>query len=168
MLKRVDSTGSLVWDRLVQAYEFEFSRITDKKPGPDGLMAVDTVLGGNVAGWILWLEGQPAGLAAVVDHGQVREVAEFYVVPCWRGRGTGRTLAALLFDRYPGAWVVKQLVEATEAQVFWRRTLASLPCQKLREDSFVDPYWGLVFRQRFVWEGRTDPILAAREDLGTP
>lgn len=168
MLKRVDATDSLVWDRLVQAYEFEFSRITSKKPGPDGLMPVDTVLGGNVAGWVLWLEGHPAGLAAVVDHGPAREVAEFYVVPCWRGQGTGRMVAAHLFDRYPGAWVVKQLVGATEAQGFWRRTLAALPCRELHEDSFVDPYWGLVVRQRFAWAGRTDFVETVRDGLGTP
>lgn len=156
MLQRVDTSNRTVWDRLVQAYEFEFSRITSKEPGPDGTMALDTVLGGSVSGWLLWEDDRPAALAAVVDHGSLREVAEFYVVPRYRGHGIGRAFAARVFDRFPGAWEVKQLVQAVEAQAFWKRTLSALPCRDLRETSFVDPYWGLVVCQRFSWAGGDD------------
>lgn len=151
MLRSVDTSSRPVWDRLVQAYEFEFSRITGKIPASDGTMPLDTVLGDAISGWTFWHDGRPAGFAAVVDHGEVREVAEFYVVPAYRGRGLGRELAASLFDRTPGCWVVKQLVEATAAQSFWKKVLADLPCQELREETFVDPQWGMVVCQRFVW-----------------
>lgn len=36
MLHPVDDATRSVWDRLVQAYEYEFSRITGKEPEPDG------------------------------------------------------------------------------------------------------------------------------------
>lgn len=165
MLRSVDTSSRPVWDRLVQAYEFEFSRITGKLPEPDGTMPLDTRLGGETTGWICWHEGRPSGFAAVVDHGDAREVAEFYVVPAFRGRGLGRDLASALFDRVPGSWVVKQLVEATAARSFWKKVLADLPCQGLREETFVDPHWGMVVCQKFRWS----PICSgAPGDLGIP
>jgi predicted acetyltransferase len=151
MLKAVDPATRPVWDRLVHAYEFEFSRLTGKEPAPDGTMAPDTILGGNIQGWIWWQDGLPAGLAAVIDHGDHREVTEFYVVPRWRGRGQGREQATALFNTTPGRWVVKQLANACDAQVFWRKTLASLPCQNLSETEIVDPFWGSVVQQEFDW-----------------
>jgi len=151
MLKAVDPATRPVWDRLVHAYEFEFSRLTGKEPAPDGTMAPDTILGGKVRGWIWWQDGLPAGLAAVIDHGDHREVTEFYVVPRWRGRGQGREQAAALFDTAPGRWVVKQLANACDAQAFWRKTLASMPCQNLSETKIVDPFWGNVVKQEFDW-----------------
>ena len=153
MLQAVDDATRPVWDRLVHAYEYEFSRITGKEPEPDGSIAPDTILGGNVRGWIWRLDGRPAGLAAVVDRGDHREVAEFYVVPRWRGRGQGRELAKALFDASPGCWVVKQLVDAPQARAFWKRCLATLPCRNLSESEFRDPYWGPVVRQEFHWTG---------------
>jgi predicted acetyltransferase len=142
---------------MIQAYEYEFSRITRKTPLPDGTMPLDTVLGGNVRGWIWWRDGHPAGLAAVIDHGDHREVAEFYVVPRWRGQGQGRELAARTFDAAPGRWVVKQLAAAHDAQAFWKRCLAALPCRNLSESEFSDPYWGQVLRQEFDWPGDRSP-----------
>lgn len=160
MLFPVDDATRPVWNRLVQAYEFEFSRITGKEPEPDGTMALDTHLGGNVQGWIWWKDTRPAGLAAVIDHGDHREVAEFYVVPRWRGGGEGRALAKALFDTAPGCWVVKQLVAAQEAQAFWARCLAGLPCRELSHEEIVDPYWGPVVRQEFLWTGPVSHAIA--------
>lgn len=151
MLQAVDPATRPVWDRLVHAYEFEFSLLTGKEPRADGSIAPDTVLGGDVQGWIWWRMGRPAGLAATIDHGDHREVAEFYVVPRWRGLGQGREQASALFGTAPGRWVVKQLATAVEAQAFWRKCLSSLPCQELSESECLDPYWGRVVRQEFRW-----------------
>ena len=151
MLQPVDPASRPVWDRLVHAYEYEFSLLTRKEPEPDGSIVPDTALGGNIQGWIWWRDGRPAGLAAVIDHGDHHEVAEFYVVPRWRRQGQGREQAAALFDTARGRWVVKQLRAAQEAQSFWKKCLSSLPCQNMSEREYQDPYWGPVARQEFVW-----------------
>lgn len=151
---QADSTEA--WDRLLQAYEFEFSAITGKRPDQHGRMALDTELSEHTLGWILYDALAPVGLAAIHDHISHREVAEFYIVPSCRQAGMGRDLAASVFQLFPGGWEVKQLAEAHAAQAFWRRTLESLPCQDLREDLFEDPYWGSVVRQRFWWPTDSD------------
>lgn len=153
MLKAVDPATRPVWDRLAQSYEYEFSRLTGKEPEPDGSIALDTVLGGRIHGWIWWQADRPAGLAATIDHGDHREIAEFYVVPRWRGLGQGREQAAALFDTAPGRWVVKQLACAVDAQAFWRKSLASLPCRNLSDTELHDPHWGAVAKQEFDWTG---------------
>lgn len=155
MLRPVDTASRPVWDRMIQAYEYEFSRLTGKAPLGDGTMPLDTELGGDVHGWIWWEDGVPAGFAAAVDHGDHREVAEFYMVPRWRRQGLGVRLAAALFDTAPGPWTVKQLANADDARTFWRSALAALPCRNLSEDAFDDPYWGRTTRQRFSWDGGT-------------
>lgn len=143
--------GDRLWNRLLQAYEYEFSSITGKLPHPDGRMPLDTELSDRTSGWILWERDAPVGLAAIHHHPDHREVAEFYIVPSRRHAGLGRALARSVFDRHPGSWEVKQLIGATAARSFWQRTLASLDCQDLSEDAFQDPYWGDVVRQRFSW-----------------
>lgn len=157
---QADSTEA--WDRLLQAYEFEFSAITGKRPDQHGRMALDTELSDHTFGWILYDALTPMGLAAIHDHGSHREVAEFYIIPSCRQAGRGRDLAASVFQLFPGAWEVKQLAKAHAAQAFWRRTLASLPCQELREDLFEDPYWGSVVRQRFSWTTDSDKTSLGR------
>jgi predicted acetyltransferase len=139
-----------VYARLVQCYEAEFSAITGKRPDAAGLFALDTRLGGTVQGWACLVDRLPAGIAAVQSHGgHNHEICEFYVVPCHRRHGVGRTFAHRLWRALPGRWTIKQIAGADHALAFWRRAIAGAGVQELVEDRFRDPHWGEVTRQRF-------------------
>ncbi|MEV8469080.1 hypothetical protein AB0T83_20385, partial [Fluviibacterium sp. DFM31] len=67
---------------LSQPYEAEFSVYTKKVPDENGLFVMDTLIGGNVKGFLLYIDTVPAGLAAIAETStQHFEVCDFYVVP---------------------------------------------------------------------------------------
>lgn len=146
----VDAGNLSTYLNLLQAYEAEFSPLTGKKPGSDGRFALDTHLGGNVHGYLLYLGEVPAGLAAIESDGGEHEVREFYVVPLFRGKLTGSRFAHAQWRRLPGRWEVKQIAGASKATAFWRRTVGEFTQGSFAEDRHDDPTWGPVVRQRFV------------------
>lgn len=140
-----------VYANLCQGYEAEFSSITGKIPGAQGLFALDTPLGGPVSGLLLMVEDLPAGLAAVKTRADgSRDLCEFYVVPARRRQSWGRVFARQVFFLFPGSWEVKQITGAEHATAFWRKVIGEVTGGCFAEDRFVDPYWGPVTRQRFV------------------
>jgi predicted acetyltransferase len=53
------------------------------------------------------------------------DVAEFFVLPAHRGKGVGRQAASLLWNRFPGPWVVRVYQANVAALPFWRNTVHS-------------------------------------------
>lgn len=52
-----------------------------------------------------------------------REVAEFFVVRRWRRQGVGQEVAATLFRRHPGPWLVEHDAANVPASRFWPATI---------------------------------------------
>lgn len=77
------------------------------------------------------------------------DIAEFYILPCYRKRGFGKLLAFAVFDRFPGPWQVRQILGAENALAFWRRTIHEYTHGNYTEDQINDPHWGLITRQLF-------------------
>ncbi len=85
-LVTVNSSNLAIYLNLTQAYEAEFSPLTKKHLMMRvSQLRIDTPIEGNVTGYLLYIDGKPAGLAAIanesVDH---YEVCDFYVVPVFR------------------------------------------------------------------------------------
>lgn len=143
-----------VYHQLAQAYEGEFSRLTRRKPQPDGRFLHDTQLGGSVQGYLLYQGNNPVGLSAVEHRqGQHRqtehEIREFYVVPSCRGAQLGKRFAHALFDLAAGVWISKQISGADAAVQFWRHTIDDYSHGAFEEAMVTDPYWGPVNQFRF-------------------
>ncbi len=146
----VTETNLNVYLNLAQCYEAEFSPLTGKKPDPSGMFELDTELGGDVLGFLLEIDDTPAGLAAIAKTESDRyEMCEFYVVPSFRQNGVGVRFAHTIWERHPGRWEVKQIEGADYATSFWRKTITRFGGTPFIEESYDDPYWGAVTRQRF-------------------
>lgn len=79
---KVDLSNQHIYMNLAQAYEAEFSKIMQKKPDENGLFPLDTILEGNVTGYLLYVDGIPAGHTAIANESDGNyEVCDFYVVP---------------------------------------------------------------------------------------
>ena len=123
---RVSADTLHVYNHLCQSYEGEFSAITAKLPGPDGIFPLDTHISmqddGAVQGWLLYEGEHPIGFAAVRHEGheghEGHEMCEFYIVPARRRCGAGTYFAHALFTAHPGAWEIKQLPDAVQATHF--------------------------------------------------
>jgi predicted acetyltransferase len=146
----VTETNSHLYHNLVQSYEAEFSPITGKKLNASGLYELDTHRGDDTLGFLLMIDNTPAGIAAIrCKEVQAYDVCEFYVVPRFRKHGVGMEFAHTIWKNYPGEWEIKQIEGAEYATAFWRNTLKSIETE-FTEDSYYDPYWGRVTRQKFT------------------
>lgn len=74
---------------------------------------------GSTAGFALARRGSPAS-----DDPNVLDIAEFFVLRQFRGRGVGYAAAALLWNRLTGSWTVRASAKNPEAVKFWRRAVA--------------------------------------------
>lgn len=69
---------------------------------------------GRVVGFVLVTRGSPAS-----DDPEVFDVAEFFVLRRHRRSGVGRRAALLLWDRFPGRWIVRVSEGNRGAILFW-------------------------------------------------
>lgn len=135
---------------LCQRYEAEFAPITGKTKDDHGQYALDTQVGGNVLGYLLYENRLPVGLAAIHAGDRAAfEVCEFYIEPDSRRRKLGMQFAFELFKMHRGHWEVKQLPAAGHAIQFWRKTIAAFTGNRFQEENYQDAYWGIVVRQQF-------------------
>ncbi|KYF59144.1 hypothetical protein BE04_36705 [Sorangium cellulosum] len=74
---------------------------------------------GRIAGFVLATRGSPAA-----DNPDVLDVAEFFIVRRYRRSGVGRRAAVLLWQRFPGAWIVRVSEGNAGALAFWRSVVA--------------------------------------------
>ncbi|UAA38498.1 GNAT family N-acetyltransferase [Paraneptunicella aestuarii] len=147
---QVQPHNEYIYLNLAQAYEAEFSALTHKMPNADGLFSLDTHLNDKTLAFLAYENDVPAGFIVLALE-QVRsyEVCEFYIVPSFRLRHLGIKLAFSIWQKYPGAWVVKQIEGADYATTFWRKAISEFTQGRFDEDKYLDPYWGLVTRQVF-------------------
>lgn len=110
---------------------------------------------GTRAGWealLVRCEGALAGFVLVNDHAHSGEpvahnLAEFFVLRKYRGRGVGRAAAEQVFARFPGAWEVAVARKNVAALAFWRKVVARAAPREL--DVRNAEWDGPVLR--FVW-----------------
>lgn len=150
----VDQALTPVYMNLMLAYEAEFSAITRKKPLADGSFALDTELGADVTGYLLYVDAVPAGFAAIAAQVESSpcqyEVCEFYIVPCFRRQDWGKHFAFHIWNELAGNWEVKQINGADKARIFWQSIIHEFTQGEYQEDIYQDPYWGEVIRQTFT------------------
>lgn len=152
---KVDSNNKHVYMNLAQAYEAEFSKIMQKKPDEDGLFPLDTHIDDHVSGYLLYIDGIPAGHTAIANEAAgCYEVCDFYVVPYFRQNKVGKRFISQVFRNLGGSWEIKQVAGAEHAVKFWRDVLYDYTLDNhiaggYVEDSYDDEQWGVVTRQRF-------------------
>jgi predicted acetyltransferase len=115
---------------LLELYMRELSAVLPVTVGPDGRFRYGNLplywsepatrfpflirAGPELAGVALATRGSPAS-----EDPTAYDVAEFFVLPGLRRTGVGRQAAFLLWDRFPGRWVVR-VSEANRAGLpFW-------------------------------------------------
>ncbi len=140
---------------LMQLYTHDFSEYwagTDKGTlGADGRFAPYPILPyWHRPGWQASLLYQAQALVGFVlindqthstqptDH----NLAEFFVLRKYRGRGVGRTAASLVFTNHPGQWEVAVARKNIPACQFWRKAINSLPgATAIQEIDTHDEHW---------------------------
>jgi predicted acetyltransferase len=147
---------------LHEYYVYDFSALLDLDIGADGRFGgqrlerhFDDPL---CHPFFIRVDGQLAGFALHETRSRltgapgINDVAEFFVMRRFRERGVGAAAACALFDRFAGAWEVRQIPANAAATVFWRKVIARYTGGAHTEITWDDDrFRGIV--QRFVSAG---------------
>lgn len=77
--------------------------------------------------FLLRIDGHPAGFALVKrtsDAPATFDMGEFFIARQYRRLKFGNSVATTLFDRFAGAWEVREMPVNAPAQAFWRKIIA--------------------------------------------
>ena len=136
-------------------YIYDFTEYTGWSCPENGLFAgcdelFDDWRAGKNHPFIIRVDGELAGFAGVAydDSGEYF-IQEFFVLRKFRRRGVGKSVAFMLFDRFPGKWKVQQLTANTPAVGFWRVTIDEYTSGVFTDDGVADSPWGTMSTLRF-------------------
>lgn len=122
-----------ILERLMQLYLYDFSEIEGCDLNRKGLFEYKyldsywTQLGRFP--FVTYVDDRIAGFVLVNSHsylprkGEVKSIAEFFIMRKYRRSGIGRMAAFRIFDRFPGKWEVQETKRNLAAQRFWRRII---------------------------------------------
>jgi predicted acetyltransferase len=115
---------SAVFPEVVQGPDgrFGYPRLPLYWSEPDRRFAFVIRADGEVAGFAFATRGSPAAADP-----EVLDVAEFFVLRRYRGRGVGRQAAMLLWRRLLGRWTVRVAEGNRGGIAFWARVFAAAP-----------------------------------------
>jgi predicted acetyltransferase len=151
-------------ENLFQLYVYDWSEIRPLDVGEDGRFDDYPLEAYWLEEWrhpfLLRVDGKLAGFALVSERSRltgaagVTDMAELFVMRRYRRQGVGRAAAFAAFDRFKGAWEIRQRAENAEATAFWRRAIDRYTNGNYTERALNDSKWvGLV--QRFSSAGRS-------------
>ncbi|MBP9721888.1 MAG: hypothetical protein KBD64_01875 [Gammaproteobacteria bacterium] len=149
-IKLIDNNNLFVFQNLAQAYEAEFSSITDKSPNAQGLFSLDTLPTQPCIGYLVYQETSPLGFCVLDIDAQPMYIAEFYIIPSQRKKKIGIQFSHYIFSKHPGYWQVQQIKGADNAVKFWRKSISIYTLDNYKEEMLEDPVWGQVTRQTFL------------------
>jgi predicted acetyltransferase len=95
--------------------------------------------------FLMRIEGRLGGFAVVDDYSHltcqpgVHDMAEFFVLRKYRRSRVGQRAAHLLFERFPGAWEVREMRSNIAASRFWLRVIGELTGRRFENYSVETP-----------------------------
>ena len=133
-LEVAPASSAPLLSNLMELYVHDLSEIFPVEIGPDGRFGYDQLplywfrpethhaflirYGARVAGFALVTRGSPA-----TDNPEDLDLAEFFVLRSCRRSGVGRRAAFLLWNHFPGQWIVRVSEAHPVGIAFWEATI---------------------------------------------
>ena len=121
---------------LLELYIHDFSGLYDLDLGPDGRFGYKRLplywSEPDRHPFLVRIDGKLAGFALVKRGSEVSgneavwDMAEFFVIRGYRGRGIGTQIAHEVWRRFPGQWEVRVMQSNVSANHFWSRAISRL------------------------------------------
>jgi len=142
----IDAAGPADQDllyRLLQLYYFEATRWSGEDLDTSGLYACDPAGVGSYLvaecpdrAYLFRCDGRVCGFALVeqidMDGTTMRELADLFVLPKYRGRGVADAAIRSIVLRSEGAWMIATFKQDLDAQRYWASAFHRLPFASLR------------------------------------
>jgi predicted acetyltransferase len=118
---------------LLELYIHDFTELQKMELGPDGRFGYPNLpLYWREPGrhpLLIRMDGELLGFALVKTgseisgSGSVWDMAEFFVLRGYRGRGIGTEIAHEIWKRFPGPWEIRVMQSNRSAHRFWQRAI---------------------------------------------
>jgi predicted acetyltransferase len=144
-ISRIGPESDVLLRNLFEHYCHDMSEWFDFDTRTDGSYCYDTAS--------VWAKGSTAYLArvgpsiagfALIGSGSdwlgdvgAHDVNEFFVMRRFRRHGVGQRMATLLWNEYPGEWLVRVLEANAPATVFWRTAISGYSPGSYQEEQRV-------------------------------
>jgi predicted acetyltransferase len=159
---------------LMELYLYDFSEYDQADVGPSGLYEYPYLdhywVEPERSPFLVRVDGKLAGFILVTQDNYLTVakdcwvMAEFFIMRKYRRQGIGAFAAWCIFDRFPGAWQVGQIIENEPATAFWRKVIARYTHNDFMEHILNNDRWrGLV--QAFVSRSATGLPASREHDL---
>jgi len=137
--------------QLMQMYLYDFSEIDGSEVNKSGEFPYRWLdhywMESGRSPFLVYSDGHIADFALVrtistASRGpDIRSVAEFFIMRKYRRIGVGRKMAFHIFDRFRGAWEVRQTRTNLAAQAFWRAVIGEYTDGDFEETDMDDESW---------------------------
>jgi predicted acetyltransferase len=125
-LLEANEDDRVVLRRLVELYRYDFSEFDQADVGLHGEFGYPYLdhywTEEDRRPFLFRVDDSWAGFALVREIPPY-DMAEFFVMRKYRRVGVGRRAAVDVFDRFPGAWQVRQQITNPAATAFWRTVI---------------------------------------------
>jgi predicted acetyltransferase len=128
-IHKVTLEDKYILQNLFELYDYEFSLYLDFELNEDGLYRKapvnNYVSDDRFNSFFVKLFGKIVGFVVVKNENNNAsyEIEQFFIFKKHSGKGIGRKVAFMIFDRYVGDWHVTQLERNYSAQAFWRSAI---------------------------------------------
>jgi predicted acetyltransferase len=126
-LEKADSQTITAFKSLMQLFLHEMSGFRPDEVNSDGLFDHPYLIdlpGEETDLLLVKVKGHLAGFAVVTHlESETRLLSSIFLLNAYRGLGIGREAAHMVFDHYPGKWIVLAMETSTPAKTFWRRVI---------------------------------------------
>lgn len=154
IISKLNSNKDEPFVHLQQLYEYELAPFTDYKLTNNGLYDTEYIQGTwSSHGFDIYVisdANMPIGFAVVnlssmiSDDTQVRDIAEFFIMPSYRNNNLGQNFAHEIFKKYPGKWELRQIPQLLHARNFWLKTIKALNPKDFQELTQLENWSGFV------------------------
>lgn len=136
---------------LMELYQYDFSEFDGADTGPLGLYDYPYLdhywVEPERSPFLVRVDGNLAGFVLVARYNYLTGLkdtwvmAEFFIMRKYRNQGVGEQVACRIFDQFPGAWQVGQIMENPAATAFWRKVIASYTHDNFQEHILNNDNW---------------------------
>jgi predicted acetyltransferase len=150
-IKKVPLNQKPVLKRIFQLYLYDFNTYYDDDVDRFGLFKYPMLdkywTNRGRFPFLIYADKKIAGFVLVNNHSYLsksrsgKSIAEFFVMPKYRGKDIGKTVAFSIFDMFPGKWEVSETHKNIPAQKFWRKVINEYTRGDFKETSLDDNRW---------------------------
>jgi len=134
----VSYEDKLILQNLIQLYRYDSSEFDDHVLSKYGLYQYKYLdhqwtdeyrhpyliyKDGELAGFALVIVGVPKEFVKLSDADETNVITDFFILRKYRGMNVGKQASFYIFDKYPGAWEVRQTQQNIGANQFWKKVI---------------------------------------------